>query len=192
MNDKPRLIIIEGFDRTGKDTLLKKFDEKHKGDQTFRAYFQFPPKDIPRYREQPEAFRQWLIGWIGNQIDELIHYAEDGAKTQMIVRLLLTDKVYSTLFNREEVVNRFHEKVFEHFQVENHVFLFKDYDAYLRRLELIGDNEKEYSEEEFVKVNDLYYDTAEFFEGLGAKTKFYYISGDEFLDKYLDTIEESI
>lgn len=189
MTSKPRLIILEGFDRTGKDTLLRKFDEKHKDDSSYKAYFQYPPSDIPKYREQPNEFKNWLIDWIGNQVDDLIDRAKNGAKTQMIVRLLLTDKVYSTIFNREEVVNRYHDKVFDNFQVENVIFLFKNYDEYLKRLNIIGDNVKEYSEEEFYKVNELYVLLAKFFENKGARTKIFYLNGDEFLNGYLDQID---
>lgn len=124
-------------------------------------------------------------------MDDLVGLAADGKKTLMLVRLLLTDVVYSTLFNREQAVNRFHDKVFQHFNVENNVFLFENYSEYLKRLEIIGDKEIEYSEEEFYKVNDLYVAAAKQFEKLGAKSKFFYIKGDEFLDKFLDEVEAS-
>lgn len=191
MFEKSRLIILEGFDRTGKDHLLRTFKQKHSNDQSAEAYVQVIPPTKPDYRKDPLAFREWLIGHIGKQVDDLVSLAADGKKTLMLVRLLLTDVVYSTLFNREQAVNRFHDKVFQHFNVENNVFLFENYSEYLKRLEIIGDKEIEYSEEEFYKVNDLYVAAAKQFEKLGAKSKFFYIKGDEFLDKFLDEVESS-
>lgn len=190
MPKKGRLIILEGFDRTGKDHLLSTFDKRHQGDPSYRAYFQVIPKDMPKYREEPEAFRQFLIKHIGNQVDELVHFKDNGAKTQMLVRLLLTDAVYSTLFNREEVVNRFHEKVFDNFQVENSIFLFKDFGEYLKRLQTIGDTTVEYPEDEFYRVNQLYLEKAEYFEKLGAKTRVFWLKGDQFLDQFIEEIEK--
>lgn len=189
MSEKARLIILEGFDRTGKDHLLGSFKKKHASDYSCEAYVQVIPPTKPDYRKDPLAFREWLIGHIGNQVDDLVELAKNGKKTLMLVRLLLTDVVYSTLFNREQAVNRFHDKVFQNFNVENNVFLFKNYSEYLKRLEIIGDKEVEYSEDEFYKVNDLYVAAAQQFENLGAKSKFFYINGDEFLDKFLDDVE---
>ncbi len=40
-------------------------------------------------------------------------------------------------------------------------------------------------------MNDLYVAAAKQFEKLGAKSKFFYIKGDEFLDKFLDKVESS-
>ena len=191
MHEKSRLIILEGFDRTGKDHLLKTFDDRHKDDLTCKAYFQVIPPTKPDYRKDPTAFRQWLISHIGNQVDELVDLAKNSKKTLMLVRLLLTDVVYSTLFNRPEAVNQFHQKIFENFDVENNVFLFKSYSEYLKRLALIGDDVQnpEYSEEEFYKVNDLYESSALQFEKMGAKSKFYYIKGDQFLDEFIERVE---
>lgn len=192
MQDKGRLIILEGFDRTGKDHLLNTFHQRHANDSDYRAYFQVIPEDMPKYREEPEAFRQFLIKHIGKQVDDLVNFKNNGIKVQMLVRLLLTDAVYSTLFSREEVVNRFHQKVFDNFNVENNIFLFKDYNEYLKRLQIIGDTTIEYQEGEFYKVNQLYLDKAKYFETIGATTKVFWLNGEDFLDQFIEEVENKV
>ena len=144
MQDKGRLIILEGFDRTGKDHLLNTFHQRHANDSDYRAYFQVIPEDMPKYREEPEAFRQFLIKHIGKQVDDLVNFKNNGIKVQMLVRLLLTDAVYSTLFSREEVVNRFHQKVFDNFNVENNIFLLEVYRNIVTRLMWTAARPKDY------------------------------------------------
>ena len=55
MQDKGRLIILEGFDRTGKDHLLNTFHQRHANESDYRAYFQVIPEDMPRRARSIQA-----------------------------------------------------------------------------------------------------------------------------------------
>ena len=57
-NNKTLLFVVEGFDRVGKDSLLRELDNTC--DNNAYVYIQKPDPNMPSYREDKEGFKNWL------------------------------------------------------------------------------------------------------------------------------------
>ena len=146
-----KLIVIEGFDRTGKDTLLK--DLYNINLPNTYIYFN-DLEDLPDYNDQDD-FLEWLNKFIVTQINMINELFEDYDNIIM-TRFIITDEVYSTLFDREHTVLKYLEDLRDDIEIYNYCLLFKDYDEYLKRLKIIKDDDVQYSKEDFDKINNLY------------------------------------
>lgn len=149
-----KLHIIEGFDRIGKDTLLDYIDKetsKLYGDTLVYKQHNCPPD----YHNKDE-FVKWLDIFIRNQVLQLCELAKSYDDIYM-ARLLISDQVYSMLFHRDCIVEKYYNKILETFyKVDHTVLLFKDYDEYLKRLERINDDVVEYDKTDFDRINNFY------------------------------------
>lgn len=146
LSAKWKIYIFEGFERIGKDTLL---DE---GFENVVPYKQHAADlNPPDYRDQ-KGYAHWLISYLKNQANELCNIESD----TMMTRLFMSDFVFCNLFGRERIAEKIRSQIESHFEIVNIVLLWKDYDEYLKRLEMIGDDKPEYSKEEFLKIQDLY------------------------------------
>lgn len=143
-----RLIVIEGFDRCGKDTLLE--DLKKEGFCVLSNEL----KGLPQYDKEQGDFLEWLDNYIKWQINTLNNLFKKH-ETIVLTRFLVSDEVYSKLFNRKRTVVKHLEKLNGNVLIYNYCLLFESYDEYLKRLEMIGEP-VQYSEEDFNKINDLY------------------------------------
>lgn len=147
---KPRLIILEGFDRIGKDTLLKNIENTGIG----FSYIQHTPKNMPNYRQNPVGFYDFLTEWLDNQVNELVELAK---KYDMIYlsRFFASDYVYSQIFDRPNIADGFKSKLESVFDIENVIFLWKTYEDYNIRC-MDSKSEIEYNKIEFDKIQQLY------------------------------------
>ena len=92
-----RLIVIEGFDRSGKDTLMKDLFDMNLPN----TYIYFNDLEgLPKYDKEQGDFLVWLNNFIYTQINT-INELFDKYDTVIMTRLLISDEVYSLLFNRE-------------------------------------------------------------------------------------------
>ena len=152
-----KLIIIEGFDRCGKDTLMSDLSN-------FNNDFYIYDNDLtglPKYDKEQGKFLDWLNAFIDKQINDL----NELFKIYDIIvmcRLLISDEVYSTLFNREHTTIKYMDKL-QNVEIINYCLLFNNYDEYRKRLEKINDENIQYSYDEFNKINQLYKDKLELF-----------------------------
>jgi hypothetical protein len=140
---KHKLVIIEGPDRIGKDTILAGFDET-----VFKRYIQV--NNPPDYRKI-EEFEVWLADFLRQQANDLIKLDCN----IIMVRLFTSDYVYSSLFNRHSVIYEIFDILEEHFDFEQIIITYKDYDQYVNRC-TIANCELEYTKDEFDTIQKYY------------------------------------
>lgn len=155
MKEKITLICLEGMDRTGKDTLLEDLKSK------FSDYLVYQPVSAEKENidfKNKEVFEEWIRKYIRKVLDDLYTMAKINGTNRPIVmtRLLLTDNVFSDLFGRDHIVEKYYKKEIEtNFNLINYIFLFDDYDEYVGRVKKINDS-IDFSKEEFDKISSLF------------------------------------
>ncbi len=140
---KHKLVIIEGPDRIGKDSLLKMNENLN-----LVSYIQ--NNHPPQYRNK-EEFRIWLEDFLYCQANDLIKFN----RNILMARLFTSDFVYSSLFNRSSIINLIYNILSEHFDFEQIIITYKDFNQYVNRCKLAS-CELEYSKEEFDKLQNYY------------------------------------
>lgn len=183
-----RLIVIEGFDRCGKDTLLEDLEKYCKQKYLKEVYvFKNDLEGLPKYDKEQGEFLVWLNKYIEKQVNRLNELFET-YDTVVMSRFLISDMVYSELFKREHTVIKYMEKL-KPVMYYNYCMLFRNYDEYLKRLEILKDKDIQYTKEEFDQIKQ-YYHIFCLWEG-GIST-FKYVNGiedrqnilEEFIKKY--------
>jgi thymidylate kinase len=141
------LIVIEGQDRAGKDTLL------HDLENIGLPIFSPDISHLPNYHN-PEEWRAALKLFLEKQANDMIAL---NVKDLYIARFQLSEYVYADLFNRsnlfEDCIN---DIIKNHFIIKNVIILWDTYQDYLNRLKMINDDYIEYNEEDFNKIKNLY------------------------------------
>ena len=165
-----RLFVIEGFDRSGKDTLIQDLYDLNL--KNTHIYFN-DLTGLPKYDKEQESFLEWLNRFINKQVNELNELFKIYDNIIM-VRLLISDEVYSKLFNREHTTIKYMDQL-KDIQIFNYCILFKNYDEYLNRLSKIMDNKIQYNQEDFDNLNNLY---KEVLDKSGYEYQIYYILSD--------------
>lgn len=179
MNKK--LIVIEGFDRSGKDTLLSDLSNLNNDFYVYNNDL----IGLPKYDKEQDEFLVWLNKFIDKQISDLNELFKTN-DTIVMGRLLISDEVYSTLFNREHTTIKYMDKL-ENVEIINYCLLFKNFEEYCDRLKKIGDTNIQYNQEDFNKINQLYIDKLE-----NSKYKYYvnyihsYTSKRNILENFYD------
>lgn len=169
-DQKALLFTIEGFDRTGKRTLLKNLKEKYKDDNS--VYIYITPDDLnkPDFREDVNKYQQWLAKSTQKQMEDIIKLSE---KYDVIIKkdLLLSDLAFSEQFHRKLTVIDYMDELREHFTVINLVMLFSSFNDYVSCIQKIKqllkynildykltvDKFKTYSKRCFNMYGDLYH-----------------------------------
>ena len=171
-----KLIVIEGFDRAGKDTLMNDLkDIKSSLSENVYLYFNDLPEDMPSYSKQPVEYLVWLDSFIDKQVKEL---NELFTKYDIVimVRFYVTDFVYSYMFNRPGTVSRYLSKLDENVEISNYCLLFENYQEYISRLKMLEGDEfiPQYNENDFNKINEKYVEAINMFEDgyFGSKIKY--------------------
>ena len=147
-----KLIVIEGFDRCGKDTLMSDLLNLH---NDFYIYGN-DLTGLPKYDKEQEEFLVWLNKFINKQVNDLNELFKTH-DTIVMCRLLISDEVYSTLFNREHTTIKYMDQL-KDVEIIHYCLLFKNFDEYCDRLKKIGDENIQYDYENFNKINQLYLD----------------------------------
>ena len=169
-DQKALLFTIEGFDRTGKRTLLKNLKEKYKDDNSVYIYITPDDPNKPDFREDVNIYQQWLAKTTQKQMEDIIKLSE---KYDVIIKkdLLLSDLVFSEQFHRKLTVIDYMDELREHFTVINLVMLFASFNDYVSRIQKIKqllkynildykltvDKFKTYSKRCFNMYGDLYH-----------------------------------
>ena len=169
-DQKALLFTIEGFDRTGKRTLLKNLKEKYKDDNSVYIYITPDDPNKPDFREDVNIYQQWLAKTTQKQMEDIIRLSE---KYDVIIKkdLLLSDLAFSEQFHRKLTVIDYMDELREHFTVINLVMLFASFNDYVSRIQKIKqllkynildykltvDKFKTYSKRCFNMYGDLYH-----------------------------------
>ena len=169
-DQKTLLFTIEGFDRTGKRTLLKNLKEKYKDDNSVYIYITPDDPNKPDFREDVNIYQQWLAKTTQKQMEDIIKLSE---KYDVIIKkdLLLSDLAFSEQFHRKLTVIDYMDELREHFTVINLVMLFASFNDYVSRIQKIKqllkynildykltvDKFKTYSKRCFNNYGDLYH-----------------------------------
>lgn len=175
--NKPKLVILEGFDRIGKDTLLRELESKNVG----FAYIQQTPDDMPNYRNDKIGFYNFLTKWLDDQSNDLIELS----KTNDVIylsRFFASDYVYSQIFNRPNIANKFKNKLENVFDIENVVFLWKTYEDYSMRC-MDSKSELEYNKLEFDRIQQLY---IKFAKENASNTNIIYVENKDSIQEIYD------
>lgn len=135
-DQKALLFTIEGFDRTGKRTLLKNLKEKYKDDNSVYIYITPDDPNKPDFREDVNIYQQWLAKTTQKQMEDIIKLSE---KYDVIIKkdLLLSDLAFSEQFHRKLTVIDYMDELREHFTVINLVMLFASFNDYVSRIQKI-------------------------------------------------------
>lgn len=168
-NQKAILFTVEGFDRTGKRTLLKNLKKKYKQDDSIYIYETLDDPNKPDFRDS-KKYQKWLAERTRIQMEDIMRLADE---YDVIVKkdLLLSDICFSQLFNREPTVQPYMEDLRKKFTVINLVMLYNTYADYVARIQKIGEiikynildykllhtQFKTYSKKCFVLYGDLYH-----------------------------------
>ena len=149
--NKPYLIVIEGQDRTGKDTLINNLVEKY----GFYCYKQQEHEKTGVDYRNKEQYEKWVY----NHIDKIYNDLLEISKTNKIIllsRLWISDNVYSDLFGRNHIVEKYFKYKFkDKFNIKTFILLWEDFDNYTTRLQNINEN-IEYEVDEFNHTIELY------------------------------------
>ena len=149
---KPRLIIFEGHDQTGKHTLLNYIKEKN---PSFYLYKQKTSEEQGVDYRDKEKYEAWLYSYIKNQIEELKEISKNN-DTIIMTRLIISDNVYSDCFGRNHIVEpNFKEDIYSFFDVKTITILWKNYEQYLQRVRKTG-GYIQYDCTEFYRIKELY------------------------------------
>ena len=146
-----KLIVIEGFDRSGKDTLMY---DLIKEDLPNTFIYLNDLEGLPKYDKEQDDFLVWLNKFIDTQV-KTINKLFDRYDTVIMTRFFISDEVYSNLFNREHTVIKYLDNLRKDIYIVNFCILFKDYNEYLNRITNIKET-IQYSKEDFNKINELY------------------------------------
>lgn len=149
--NKPYLIVIEGQDRTGKDTLINNLVEKY----GFYCYKQQEHEKTGVDYRNKEQYEKWVYNHINKIYNDLLEISKTN-KIILLSRLWISDNVYSDLFGRNHIVEKyFKDKFKDKFNIKTFILLWEDFDNYTTRLQNINEN-IEYEVDEFNHTIELY------------------------------------
>lgn len=154
MDLRKTLICIEGFDRAGKDTLLKR-----SGIDWARKVILYEQPAVEAvgvsYRDS-EGFSKYLkkhFARVVNDLNDLL----SKPRCIMMTRFLVSDNTYSKMFGREKLLEQAVAEgnlLKDDVELKTFLLVWKNYKEYLKRVEA-SNSEIEYTEEEFKKVQRL-------------------------------------
>lgn len=190
MDLRKRLICIEGFDRAGKDTLLRRA-----GVDWCRKVILYEQPEVEAvgvdYRDS-EGFSKYLkkhFAVVVRDLNDLL----SKPRCIMMTRFLVSDNTYSEMFGREHLLEQaVKEGDLLKPDVELKVFLllWKSYDEYLKRVEA-SRSRIEYTEEEFEQVQKLMEKEARKLHGKILKIS-HDTSKDEIFTKLGEYLDEKV
>lgn len=153
--NKIRLICLEGHDRTGKGTLLKNLKSQ------VSDFLVYNPVSVEEERvdyKDPQKFEEWIRKVIRKVLDDLYTiYKLNGTNKPIVMdRLVLTDNVFSDIFGRKHIVEKYFSKEIEtNFNLTNYIMLWRNSKEYISRVKLLGENQ-DFTEKEIDDITNLF------------------------------------
>lgn len=153
--NKIRLICLEGHDRTGKGTLLKNLKSQ------VSDFLVYNPVSVEEERvdyKDPQKFEEWIRKVIRKVLDDLYTMSKLNGTNKPIVmdRLILTDNVFSDIFGRKHIVEKYFSKEIEtNFNLTNYIMLWRNSKEYISRVKLLGENQ-DFTEKEIDDITNLF------------------------------------
>lgn len=151
---KIRLICLDGGDRCGKDEVMSHLDPNK-----FIVYKQPETEAQDTDYKNPEKFKAFMLKYIRKVLDDLYTLSKmnDNKKPIVMSRLLLCDNVFSDIYGREHVVEKyFGREIATNFDITNYIMLFADYNEYVNRIKIINGT-IDFNKEELDNIAKLYY-----------------------------------
>lgn len=151
---KIRLICLDGGDRCGKDEVMSHLDPNK-----FIVYKQPETEAQDTDYKNPEKFKVFMLKYIRKVLNDLYTLSKMNPNKKPIVmsRLLLCDNVFSDIYGREHVVEKyFGREIATNFDITNYIMLFADYDEYVNRIKIINGT-IDFDKEELDNIAKLYY-----------------------------------
>ena len=146
--DKPTLIILEGQDQTGKDTILDMLDDVYVYKQKTSE------QQGVNYKDKVE-YEKWIKQYISDTLNELKDLSKHHNKIAM-TRLVMSDNVFSDCFGRSHIVeDNFYDDIHSFFNVKTVCVLWDNYQSYLNRISSCN-TYKQYEEDMFNKIKERY------------------------------------
>lgn len=154
MDLRKRLICIEGFDRAGKDSLLRRAGVDW--NKKVILYEQPQVEDVGVDYRNSVGFSKYLKKHFSRVVSDLNELLSK-PRCIMMTRFLVSDNTYSEMFGREHLLEQTVNKenlLKSDVELKIFLILWKSYDEYLKRVEA-SHSRVEYTEEEFKKVQRL-------------------------------------
>lgn len=152
-NKKIKLWVLDGHDCTGKDEIMN-----HLSFDNYLVYKQPTMEDQNVDYKDKEAFKNFMLRHIRKVLDDLYTMSKLNGTDRPIVmsRLLVCDNVFSDLYDREHIVEKYFGKEIEtNFDVTNYIMLFAEYSEYCKRVRMV-EGTIDFTPEEFDNIVSLY------------------------------------
>lgn len=136
MEKKIKLIVLEGHDRTGKETIMDMVDFND-----FLVYKQKSSEEEGVDYKDPEKYEEFVRNHVRKVLDDLYTMSKLNGTDRPIVlsRLWLSDNVFADLYGRNHVVEKYFMREIEaNFDVVNYIMLWRNYEEYKTRVQMIN------------------------------------------------------
>lgn len=170
-NKNKELIVIDGMDRAGKDTCLNELYNIIDHNKEY-CYFTVVKKRCD-YRNK-KAFRKVLKRFLKKQKRDIEKLFKKYDRIY-IARLDMSDNVFSELFNRERIAEKIFKSLHYKYSISYYILLFKSYNEYIKRLNMINETEVQYNKAEFNKIKKLFEKGSSLYKG---KAAIYYVTSN--------------
>lgn len=173
-NKDKELVVIDGMDRAGKDTCLNELYNIIDHNKEY-CYFTVVKKRC-NYRNK-KAFRKVLKRFLKKQKRDIEKLFKKYDRVY-IARLDMSDNVFSELFNRKRIAEKIFKSLHYKYSISYYTLLFKSYNEYLKRLNMINETEVQYGKKEYNKIKKLFEKEVSLYKEKEGKATVYYVVSD--------------
>lgn len=175
------LIVIDGMDRAGKDTCL---NELYNNIDRNKEYCYFTRIEKKQDYTNKKTFRKFLKRFLKKQRKDIEKLFKKYDRIY-IARFDMSDNVFSTLFNRKRIAEKIFKSLHYKYSIKYYILVFKSFNEYIKRLNLINEKEVQYNKEDFNKIKKLFEKEVSLYKG---KAKIYNVVSSTNKDKLVDNI----
>lgn len=180
-NKGKELIVIDGMDRAGKDTCL---NELYNIIDRNKEYCYFTRIEKKQDYTNKKTFRKFLKRFLKKQKRDIEKLFKKYDRIY-ISRFDMSDNVFSTLFNRKRIAEKIFKSLHYKYSIKYYILVFKSFNEYLKRLNLINEKEVQYNKKDFNKIKKLFEKEVSLYNG---KATLYKVTSDTNKSKLADNI----
>lgn len=164
MKNESWLIVIDGQDRTGKDTLMDLVEQYNDNFIIYKQRTCDDDKVDYRNKAQFEEYLKHQMQIVYDNIEEL--HQQYPNKHILTSRLWISDNVYSNMFGRKHITEKYFKEKFKYLfggRILNYIIVWDSWNEFFQRMLTINDEDskKEYSQSEFERIKDLFIEEAD-------------------------------